>query len=337
VSASQARRVAMIQDADGWRGPSRAMRAGGAFKEWQHFVVFGPRWFVLLNLCLESSGAGRVVTLLGGDTWAGDVVACAPPRLSPGRLDADFDTAGMRFRGGRYQIWQRGGEVRLEAELVPVSTPSLSHGIAFGRGAVVSWCLVPRLVASGWMEVGGRRTALDRRLAYHDHNWGTFAWGGDFSWDWGAVMPDDPTCPWTAIFARMNDRARHRTTATSLFLLKDGEHVRYFRDAEVAFATDGALREPAAHRVPSAATLLTPPCDHDVPRALHLEAARRDEVVRVHIEARSRGQVLVPTEQADVRRVVRLNEVLASARVDGRCDGHDVRLEGVGLLEVVRG
>ena len=194
---------------------------------------------------------------------------------------------------------------------------------------------MPRLLASGWFEVGGQRVPFEGSLAYHDHNWGRFGWGGDFSWDWGCAVPEDPASPWTVIFARMNDRARHRTTATSLFLLKDGRHLRYFRNAEVLFETEGVLDARPAGRVPTAAALLLPDEDRDVPRWTRFEARRAEDHLSGEVEARMRGQVLVPAE-GDLRRVVRLNEAHTRVQIDGTCDGEPVHFSGPGVVEVVR-
>ena len=339
MTASAARRVAMIADADGWRGPAGAARPDAHHREWQHFVLFGPDGPLVFNLCLEPDGTGRIITLHGaggGGGWRGHVATCAAPRLSPARIDADFGCAGMRFRADRYELWQHGDGVRFEASLLPASTPSLSHHIGFGRGARVSWCLVPRLFARGWLDLGGRRVHFDRVAAYHDHNWGSVGWGDDFAWDWGVAMPDDPGSPWTVVFTRMMDRARHRTTATSLFLLEDGDHLRYLRNDQVRFETDGVFEPPAACRIPPAAALLAPDRDRDVPRHLAFLGVRDDDRVAGELEPTSRAQILIPSD-ADVRRVVRMNEIAARARIAGRCAGRALGFEGTALVEVVRG
>lgn len=338
MSASQARRVAMITDTDGWRGLAGTAWPDPRHREWQHFVLFGPDWLVIFNLCLEPDGTGRIITLhgAGGGGWRGHVATCTAPRLSPARIDADFGCAGMRFPTDRYELWQHGDGVRFEASLVPASTPSLSHHIAFGRGAGVSWCLVPRLVASGWLDLGDRRVHFDRVAAYHDHNWGSVGWGDDFSWDWGVAMPDDPGSPWTVVVTRMMDRARHRTTATSLFLLEDGDHVCYLRNDQVRFETAGVFEPPAACRIPPAAALLAPDRDRDVPRRLAFTGVRDDDRVAGELEPTSRAQILIPAD-SDVRRVVRLNEVAARARITGRRAGRAIGFEGTALVETVRG
>lgn len=339
MSTSAARRLAMITDADGWRGLAGTPRPDGRHREWQHFVLFGPAGLVVFNLCLEPDGTGRIVTLhgAGGEGgWRGHVATCTAPRLSPGRIDADFGCAGMRFRTDRYELWQHGDGVRFEASLVPASTPSLSHHIPFGRGAGVSWCLVPRLLASGWLDLGDRRVHFDRVAAYHDHNWGSVGWGDDFSWDWGVAMPDDPGSPWTVVFTRMMDRARHRTTATSLFLLEDGDHVCYLRNEQVRFETDGVFAPPAACRIPPAAALLAPDRDRDVPRRLAFIGGRDHDRVAGELEPTSRAQILIPAD-SDVRRVVRMNETAARARIAGHHAGRAIGFDGTALVEIVRG
>jgi hypothetical protein len=134
----------------------------------------------------------------------------------------------------------------------------------------------------------------------------------------------------------MNDRARHRTTATTLFLLRNGAHFRYFRNAEVSFSTIAAHDTPPAGRVPAAAALVLPDRDRDVPRSLRVEVRRGDDHLDCEMDTGVRGQILVPVDD-DPRRIVRLNEAHARVRVTGQCAGIPVKLEGPGLLEVLRG
>jgi hypothetical protein len=325
-----------LEDADVWRGPLAPALPSSGFKEWQHFLLFGPGWVLVFNLNLDGTQRGRVISLLHHETWHGDVSACRAPNLHPGRLDATFGDAGMRFRGGRYEIWRDKGDLKFEASLTPVAAPSLSHGIRLGKGSDLSWCLVPRLLATGWLEHGERRYPFADCLAYHDHNWGHFGWGGDFSWDWACVVPDDAACPWTVVLSRMNDRARHRTTATSVFVLKDGAHLRYFRDAEAQLEMTGNLGRAPELRVPPAAGFLVPDCDHDVPKWTKFRAARGDDYVTGTLESMSRSQVLVPSD-GEPFTIARLNEAHARAAIEGRCAGLDISLEGPALLEVLRG
>jgi hypothetical protein len=324
---------ALVEQADYWR-----LRGADdlqvPYKEWQHFVVFGQGWTLAFNLNLDGAAAARVISILVHDGWHGHVATCASAKVRPSGMNADFGFAGVRWSAGRYTIWQRGEGPRFEIQLEPVSTPSLSHNIGLGAGAALSWCLVPRLTASGWMEHGGKRFVFGGCPAYHDHNWGHFAWGGDFSWEWGCGISERPDGKWTVVFGRTTDRARHRTSATTLFLLRDGRHLRYFRNAEVRFETRASTDTRPAGRTPAAAALVLPDMDRDVPALLRIEARRGDDFVRCEVVASTRGQVLVPAD-SDPRRIVRLNEADARVRVEGQCVGHRLAMEGPGLLEVV--
>lgn len=335
MSLPPARLSSLLEDADPWRGPPLD-RPGLPYKEWQHFIVFGPGWTALFNLSLDETGTGTLTTVFCAGEWQGHVARCRRPEVRPGRIDATFDRAGMRFHRGNYQIWQHGEGLRMEVTLQPRAVPSLSHHIRLGPDAHLSWCLVPRLSASGWIEQNGQRLSFADRIAYHDHNWGRFRWGGDFSWEWGCGVPDDTASPWTVVFARMNDRARRQTTATSVFLLRDGAHVRYFRNAEARFTSEAGAELPPCPRVPAAAALLLPDRDRDVPRWTRFAASRDGDHLIGEIEAITRGQLLMPSE-TDVRRVVRLNEVHTRVEVRGQVAGEAVSFEGPGLLEVVCG
>lgn len=284
----------------------------------------------------RATNDARVITILSAEKWQGQVDRCPQPEIRLGSLAATFEQAGMRWCAGRYEIWQHGPGIQLEVTLTPMAVPSLTHNIQLGHGAHVSWCLVPRLSATGWIEGDGLRRVFEDRPAYHDHNFGRFVWGGDFSWEWGCAIPHDPAAPWTLVFARMNSRDLHRTTATSVFLLEREQHIRYFRNAEVSFATAGRTDPRPAGRIPPAAALLLPDEDCDVPRMTNIEANRGGEWLHAEILAGRRGQVLVPSE-IDLRAIVRVNEADTSVRVEGECGGQRVQFEGPGLLEVVRG
>lgn len=335
----------LIEQADYWRANSLSMTKSSElvpYKEWQHFVIFGPQWVLVFNLNLDGefipggvSPNARVITIFSTDKWQGQVDSCADLRLTRGKMHAQFDDAGMRWENDSYHIWQSRGEVQLDIVVTPKSIPSLSHNIPLAKGSHLSWCLIPRLEASGWVSVNGEKIPFESRGAYHDHNWGRFHWGGDFSWEWGCALPTDPSDPWTFVFARMNTNNRNTTVATSAFLLHEGRHLRYFRNAEVLFATEGEANPIIAGRLPAAAALLLPDQDRDVAQHLLVRAERGNDWLQARISSAVRGQVLVPSE-IDFCRVVRLNEASAEVSVVGQCAGQEISFDGPGLLEVVR-
>ncbi len=59
-----------------------------------------------------------------------------------------------------------------------------------------------------------RASASTDDVAYHDHNWGRFQWGGDFGWTWGTILPAGPDDPWSMVFLQMTDRRRLRCLST---------------------------------------------------------------------------------------------------------------------------
>ena len=335
----------VIQHADYWRGASQSRIPGAEhvpYKEWQHFVVFHADWVLVFNLNIDRIGdpvgdsqAARVITIFSANDWTGQVDQCVTPTLKRGEISATFGDAGMEWRNGGYEIWQQRGEVKLNIKLQPVSIPSLTHNIPLGTGSHLSWCLIPRLSASGWLESNGKRISFENLSAYHDHNWGRFHWGGDFSWEWGAAVPNDSDSPWTLVYARMNSKNRNAITATSVFLLENGKHVRYFRNAEVEFSAGDEFDPKISGRIPAAAALLLPDQDLDVPTCTTINARRGDDWLTANVRAHNRGQVLVPSE-IDYCKVVRLNEASAEVNVFGRCAGRDVAFSGPGLLEIVR-
>ncbi|MEM7468270.1 MAG: hypothetical protein AAF387_15475 [Pseudomonadota bacterium] len=335
----------VIEQADYWRGATQARTQNRhliPFKEWQHFVIFSDQWILVFNLNIDEVGENpdkpmkaRVITIFSTAEWRGQVDRCRSFRVKRGEIDASFESAGMAWRDGKYEIWQPNGPLKLAVSLQPESIPSLTHNIPLGKGSHLSWCLVPRLRASGWVEIDNRKFTFENRLAYHDHNWGRFQWGGDFSWEWGCAMPSDIESPWAIVYARMNSQSRNAVTATSLFLLENGNHLRYFRNAEVDFLSGASKNRHIAGRIPAAAAMLTPDDDLDVADQTVITAKRGNEWLRLDVAAGTRGQVLVPSD-VDYCKVVRMNEASTVVNVEGRCAGRDIRFSGPGLLEVVR-
>ena len=335
----------VIEGADYWRGAIQARPRDAVqipFKEWQHFVIFGPDWVLVFNLNLDEPKSqrckfpkARVITIFSTTQWRGQVDQIDKPKLQRGVIDAQFGAAGMSWRNGGYEIWQTEGDIQLNVRLEPVSIPSLTHNIPLGAGSHLSWCLIPRLRASGWAQIDGEKFEFNNLGSYHDHNWGCFHWGGDFSWEWGCALPEDPEQPWTLVYARMNSKDRNAVMATSVFLLERGKHLRYFRNAEVEFSSSGEMNRQIAGRVPAAAALLLPDEDLDVPACTSVSARRGDDWLHADVYAASRGQVLVPSE-IEYCKIVRLNEATANVTVEGRCANRDVQFNGPGLLEVVR-
>src|SRR5262245_19152644 len=202
------------------RSPSRLGGRRG-HKEWHHFLVHAPGMDLLINFNLiddewaEAPGrteVARLVAIARGETWEGDVerFEADEVEVTAGRIDARFGPNALRFADGAYRVTVALRERPLTADLefTPVTRPALSLNQPLTGSRRLSWLFVPRLHATGTVTVGGKAARIEGSPAYHDHNWGHFLWGDDFSWEWGSAHPQDAASPWSLVHVRMVDRAR---------------------------------------------------------------------------------------------------------------------------------
>lgn len=332
----------MLRDADYFRRDPHLASPADDHKEWQHFLVHAPGVELLVNFSAAApTVAGgrpvaRVIALAHTqDGWLGaveQVDAEAPAgglraRFGACSLDVDRDTYHLRFAVG---------ELRGDLELRAAAIPALSHNIALTASRRLSWLMLPRLVARGGLELAGRRLTFAAAPAYHDHNWGQFRWGDDFAWEWGSGLPRDPACPWSLIFVRMSDRARHRARTQGLMLWRGGEHCRFFRDDELRVHASGTARIARVHKLPAIMALLAPGAHTDVPEQLTITATGGGDHLTLELRPDALTQVLIPDELRP-RGVVVLNEALGDIQVAGQIRGERVEMEGSGVFEFLRG
>jgi len=196
--------------------------------------------------------------------------------------------------------------------------------------------VVPRLEATGWVTVAGRRFLLSGELAYHDHNWGHFRWGEDLSWEWGFVNPADPHCPWSVVFVRVSDGQRHRTLSQGVLLWKDDVNVRTFQNREISVRLEGAHTEARPLTLPKIAGLLVPGASSGVPARLILEATGQGDSLALTFDVASKARIAVPSDLDDFR-VVLLNETTGGAHVRGVTERGRFDFRGPAIVEFVRG
>jgi len=146
----------------------------------------------------------------------------------------------VRPDGYRVVIDLPGHDIRGELDLTAMSRPFAVNNQPVGDGRV-SWLFVPRLRADGWLRIGGQEIRFEGNVAYHDHNWGRFRWGGDFGWTWGAILPSGPDDPWSLVFQQMTDRRRLRCLYQALWVWRHDEPAAIFPPAAVQTRSHGLL------------------------------------------------------------------------------------------------
>lgn len=329
---------------DAFKGPPAAFRAGagrGDYKEWLHFCVHGRGVDAVINFSVAGGGRGageaHVTALVRDEAWDGGVDAHAGEAvvLRRDRLDASFGRSALAFRDGEYHLSAvlEDRPISIALSLRPRTAPLLKSHVPLGEGASAHWLLVPRLTARGVIAASGREHRLEAAPAYHDHNWGHFAWGGDFAWDWGYGLPARADNPWSVVFTRLGDRARTAVSMQALMLWKGARQHRVLSGRDVEVIEEGRLRPRRILKVPRVMALLAPEAATDVPRRLEIRAAAGGDHLRLRFEAEDPVQILLPDDRG--LGVTVINEVRSSIRLTGVVRGERVAMEGHGMLEIV--
>jgi hypothetical protein len=352
TAARPAAVTALLERTDYFRRSPARYGGRAAFKEWQHFVVHAPGLMLIVNFSLldepvhaaaaparPAIEVARMIMLVNrSGTWDGDVDRIDRDRvqLQAGFVDARFGGNVMRLRNGRYQVLAALARRELAADLefAPVSAPAQANNHPLSEHERLSWLFVPRLMARGTVWAGDDEITIEEAPAYHDHNWGHFRWGNDFSWRFLQMCGDGPADEWSAVLWHVMDGSRNQTRSCGLYLRRGWNEEYVFRGREVAVACRGLLRQPSLFRVPSVMALVASGDACDVPSTLRLEACGGDGQVELDFQSESVAQVLVPSEIAPMGAVT-LNEISGRCRLTGSVGRHTVALEGPGVLEYV--
>jgi hypothetical protein len=306
-------------------------------KEWHHVVMHHPEVSVLVNYSETVDCIGRSVlramVMVHTHEWTHELLTSDEGASSIAVLTLDWrldDRASFRWTGDRYRATFRGSRIEFDLELVPNCDAQFVSAAPLSANERISWVIVPRLAASGSVRVAGRDITVTDVPSYHDHNWGHFAWGGDFAWEWIAATGDD----WSLTASRLLDGNRGTTTAQYLLFEVDGR-TTVFRDAEVTVRTAGLLGPVPAAVVPGVMRMVAPTSVDDVPRTFTLVARREDQTVHATIAPDVVARVVMPS---DVRcdAVTVLAETLGAASVQASTGGRVVDDHRRGVLELLR-
>lgn len=333
-----------VADADWLRRSPFARGGPGGHKEWWHFCVYAPGVDVLVNFSLvddvrPGAPAGRefarVVVLVRDGAWDGDVEVFEADEVEAagGGLHMRFGDNRVSFEGGRYviEVRLRQRPIALSLVLEPRCMPSLANNIRLDPGPPINWLVLPRMVASGTLTLGGRLVTLAGAPAYHDHNWGHFAWGRDFAWEWGYGLPAGDDNPWSVVFVRLSDRAHTRAYMQALLLWRGALQHRVLRAADVTVEREGLLRASRVFKLPRVMSLVAPGTVTDVPSAVVLTARGDGDALRCRFDAEDVAAVVIPNDHDPGVTVI--HEVSGVLSVEGRVRGERVAMEGRAVFE----
>ncbi|HNC97337.1 MAG TPA: hypothetical protein PKW90_14505, partial [Myxococcota bacterium] len=249
--------------------------------------------------------------------------------LRPGTVDCFFGRSSVRLTAEGYRIHLATQHISGELRLEPVSAPLYIPGVRLDAQHRFHWLSVPRMVASGHLRVGGRPWSLERVPAYHDHNWGAFSPRADYSWEWGFALPVQEEEPWSAVFMRVSDRARHRCRVQGLALWRDGRLFASFRDGELQSRAEGIHHPPDLHLLPDALAH-TLSSGGSMPRSFHMSASRGQDHLDLEVRPGATSRILLPGGE----NTAMVSEALASVSLCGTIQERTVNFRGVGMLEV---
>jgi hypothetical protein len=342
----------VVPRVDAWRdGVASPVTPDGSAKEWMHFCVRlpgTPAGHLLINVSVTErllpTGPERAARLMAlavaeGTTWSGTVRSFTDEEAAgrAGEIALRMGDNRLSWSDGAFGLSLRTDELSAELRLAPLTLPTTASGVSLGASHAIHWVVLPRLEATGWVRLeGARELRLDRALAYHDHNWGRFRWGGDLAWEWGFVHPRDPACPWSVVFARVSDGGRHRTLSQGALVWRGDALVRTFQDREVLVSLEGTHGGPRPLTLPRVASLLVPGASAGVPARLRVAAAGQGERLRLDFATRSKARVAIPSD-VDPFRLVLLNETCGDAQVAGETAAGAFQFDGPAIMEFVRG
>ncbi len=331
---------------DYFRLPLSIEKEAHRHKEWHHFCVVHPDIQAIINLSLmrdtrsEMSWTARLIALVkkeGG--WDGDVdtIPSRDVRARRGKIDLTFGHNTLLYQDGHFNLSLalENRPITMQLQFQPASYPLMRRNTHIAGGKI-SWVVVPRMLASGTIIVGRRVHRLDNTPAYHDHNWGSWSWGDDFSWQWGYAVPQQIEVPWSVVFDRMTNRGRSSALELKLSLWKNQKLHRLYLQDEIrtqqgGFVTQTRQEDTLLAKFPRPMALLAPEQATDVPRRFEITAERGSERLECHFEAEDVAQIILPND-TDLG-VTIINEVSGTMRVDGSVSGEMIAMQGRGFFE----
>lgn len=330
------------------RGP---LPAGARYKEWFHFCVHAGPLRVVINLNLSAAGAvlpaGRLVALWtstststeGDPGWQGriDSFPAAATHARRARLDVRLGGSSLQGDDQAMHLLAVTEDQALRVDLVlSARTFALHADSALPGGGQLHWVAIPRLEANGVVEVDGQRLRLRAAPVYHDHNWGGWAWGDDFAWQWGYALPASVGAadrPITLVASRLLDRAGLRERDRRLSLWRGERLSRLFAGEEVEWQPAGRWHGGACRQLPPVMALLAGGEVPDLPARLTLSARQAGAWLRAEVVLGQALQLLVPNE-TDLG-TTSIAEVLADWQIEGVVDDQPIAARCSSVLEFV--
>ena len=314
------------------------------YKEWHHFAIVSPDVRVIINLSVSKDTRRSVppdtmlarLVLLVHDArgWDGDVDTFQPGEVevTAGQIDLRLGHNQISFQDNRYTVSAalENRPITVRLHLQPQAYPIFRRRTPIGEGAI-GWLAIPRLLVSGEVTIGRTVHRLTDAIAYHDHNWGNWLWGHDFSWHWGYALPETADQPWSIIFDHLMNSTRNHRLELRLGVWKAAVLQRLFLHGEIETQQQGFYQQPDIRKFPRIMTLVAPQTTTDVPQVLSIQASSKDDFMNCVFETEDVVQIVIPNE-TDLGITV-INEVSGTLTTEGRIKGEHVAIAGRGFFE----
>ena len=185
--------------------------------------------------------------------------------------------------------------------------------------------------------MGGEEIRFDDDVAYHDHNWGRFQWGGDFGWIWGTILPPDTEMPWSLVFLQMTDRRRLHCLSQALYVWRHDEPAAIIRHAAVKVECNGLLGRAADCTLPPPTLLVLDGAVSGIPGSMRVAAERAGDTVLAEFQPQSYSTGWPNRVKFAWIDPWRLYETNGTARVTGSINGENIDFVGAGVFEFLNG
>lgn len=320
------------------------------FCEWQHFLVFAEGLELLVNFSVvaqgtrhprdEQSQTARVIVMAHDKGWSGFVHARKAAQI-------DFRANGKHCRIGPHslritpdhydlQVSSPDEGIALQLRFEPKCVPMIAANQQVGGGRRLSWFMVPRGTVHGHVQLGKRHFTLQATPAYHDHNWGHFAWGEDFSWEWGIALEDGDWDRDALVFSSLQNRARSEILLEQILMWRHGSNVLSAGRSELTVTSHGPAHNLQSWVLPAVMSLIRGHANADLPEKLEFCVRTPRGNLDVCFCPEAVAELSIPSD-TDPFGVVAIHECIGTVECVGLLVEHgQTSWKGRGVFEFLR-
>ena len=319
-----------VRSTDGFRNFSHV---DTQYKEWMHFCVFAHDINVLVNFSLvkERGELTPRLTLLVEQSgrWVGDIVSAESAVIRPANLNFSARNCSLNFENGIFHITGviPEKEIAVNFTLTPIVSPIQTPSVNAGSGKL-RWLCIPRCDAEGNVTVGNITHQFKNAPGYHDHNWGSFEWGGNFSWRWGYFSFGSDL---SVIVSRILDKQAHQVISDSFMVSSDND-LKDFRGHNVKHKQKGVLQLESNLTVPPIISLAIRSGNVSINREYEVKATNQEDALTLTFVPQSLATIGMPSGEQGIETST-ISELSCTANLTGTLRGKAISCTGKGIWE----